>query len=82
MPGAWFYDLVYRFGAPWELGVRDELPRMSFSGASRMAPGLEPGLEPGEMERLFGAEWQIEHLAEFSSDRQEAVFLMTRHPVA
>ncbi len=62
--------LLYCFYAP-----KDQLPRMSFSGASRVAPGIEPG----EMERLFGADWDIEHLTEFDNDRQEAVFLMTRH---
>jgi SAM-dependent methyltransferase len=61
---------LYCFYAP-----RDQLPRMSFSGASRVAPGIEPG----EMERLFGADWDIEHLTEFVTDEQEAIFLMTRH---
>lgn len=60
---------LYCFYAP-----RDELPRISFSGASR----LSPSIEPGELERLFGRHWDIEHLTEFSGDRQEAVFLMTR----
>ena len=70
-PGA--RGFVYCFYAP-----RDQLPRMSFSGASRAAPGIEPG----EMERLFGADWDIEHLTEFDSQEQEAVFLMTRHSEA
>lgn len=70
-PGARCF--LYCFYAP-----RDQLPRLSFTGASRVAPGLEPG----EMERLFGAEWQIEHLAEFATGRPEAVFLMTRRPAA
>lgn len=39
MPGSWFYNLVYRFGAPWELGVRSELKELVESG--RLAP--EPG---------------------------------------
>ena len=39
MPGSWFYDLIYRFGAPWELGVRAELRELVESG--RLAP--EPG---------------------------------------
>lgn len=67
-PGARCF--LYCFYAP-----RAELPRISFSGASR----LSPSIEPGEMERLFGADWEIEHLTEFDSHRQEAVFLMTRH---
>ena len=62
MPGAWFYDLIYRYG-------------VSFSGASRVTAGIEPG----EMERLFGQAWDIEHLTEFDDDTQEAVFLVTRH---
>lgn len=48
---------------------------MSFSGASRVAPGIEPG----ESERLFGGDWDIEHLTEFDDDKQETIFLMTRH---
>ncbi len=56
-------------------GPHDELPRISFSGASRLAQSIEPG----EMEELFGADWEIEHLHEFDSRRREAVFLMTRH---
>ena len=66
-PGARCF--LYCFYAPV-----DQLPRMSFRGASRVAPGIVPG----EMERLFGAHWDIEHLTEFDSDQQEAVFLMTR----
>jgi ubiquinone/menaquinone biosynthesis C-methylase UbiE len=66
-PGARCF--LFCFFAP-----KDQLPRISFSGASRLAPSIEPG----EMERLFGADWDIEHMAEFASDRAEAVFLMTR----
>ena len=40
MPGAWFYDLIYRRGAPWELGVRPELRALVESG--RLAPS-SPG---------------------------------------
>jgi SAM-dependent methyltransferase len=39
MPGAWFYDLIYRFGAPWELGVRKELKELVESGRLRPRPG-------------------------------------------
>jgi SAM-dependent methyltransferase len=60
---------LYCFFAPL-----DELPRISFSGPSR----LSPSIQPGEMEELFGDDWAIEHLHEFDSQRQEAVFLMTR----
>jgi len=37
MPGSWFYNMVYRFGAPWDLGVRSELKELVESG--RLAPG-------------------------------------------
>jgi hypothetical protein len=66
-PGARCF--LYCFYAP-----KERLPRMSFTGPSRIAPAIEPG----EMERLFGAAWDIEHLTEFDSERREAVFLMTR----
>jgi SAM-dependent methyltransferase len=39
MPGTWFYDLVYRFGAPWELGVRAELRALVEGGRLRPEPG-------------------------------------------
>lgn len=74
-------DLMTRIAAPGARCLlfcfyarRDELPRMSLSGASRAYPGLEPG----EMERRFGHAWDVEHLTEFSSERREAVFLLTR----
>jgi SAM-dependent methyltransferase len=39
MPGSWFYNLIYRFGAPWELGVRPELKELVESGRLRPSPG-------------------------------------------
>jgi SAM-dependent methyltransferase len=36
MPGSWFYNMVYRFGAPWDLGVRSELKELVESG--RLTP--------------------------------------------
>lgn len=39
MPGSWFYNLVYRFGAPWELGVRIELKELVESGRLTPKPG-------------------------------------------
>jgi hypothetical protein len=30
MPRAWFYDLIYHFGAPWEIGVRRALLSQMF----------------------------------------------------
>ena len=54
-------------------GARDDLPWLSFSGPSR----LYPGLVPGEVEDLFAEHWTIE---EWSShpDRFHATYLMTR----
>jgi SAM-dependent methyltransferase len=39
MPGSWFYNLVYRFGNPWELGVRSELLQLVESGRLRPQAG-------------------------------------------
>lgn len=38
-PKAWLYDLIYRFGAPWEIGVRSELRALVESGRLRPATG-------------------------------------------
>jgi SAM-dependent methyltransferase len=51
---------------------RSELPRVSFHGPSRMAPGLEPGDE----QRLFGAAFEVEPFAR--SDPFIASFLLRR----
>jgi SAM-dependent methyltransferase len=53
-------------------GPRSELPRISFHGPSRMAPGLEPGDE----ERLFGDAFDIEPFAR--PFRHAACFLLRR----
>ncbi len=39
MPGSWLYDVIYRFGAPWEIGVRGELRELVASGRLAPAPG-------------------------------------------
>ena len=39
MPRAWFYDLIYRFGAPWDIGVRRELRTLVENGRLTPAPG-------------------------------------------
>ena len=39
MPGSWLYDVIYRFGAPWEIGVRSELRELVASGRLAPAPG-------------------------------------------
>jgi SAM-dependent methyltransferase len=74
-------DLMTRIAAPGArcllwcfFAPRDELPRLSFSGPSRMAPGIEPG----EMEQRFGADWDIEELGGMSDTPRTTVFLMTR----
>jgi hypothetical protein len=51
---------------------------MSFRGASKVAPGIEPG----EMEQRFGADWDIEHLADMTTEPMTAAFLMTRQRAA
>jgi SAM-dependent methyltransferase len=53
-------------------GSRSELPRVSFHGPSRLAPGLEPG----EEQRLFGGAFEIEPFAR--PDRFTACFLLRR----
>ena len=42
MPPIWFYDLMYRWRAPWEMGARSELVTLVGSGRltpERLAPG-------------------------------------------
>ena len=42
MPPIWFYDLMYRWRAPWEMGARAELVALVESGRvtpERLAPG-------------------------------------------
>lgn len=42
MSHAWLYDLLYRWGAPWEVGPRSELVELVETGrlsAERLAPG-------------------------------------------
>jgi SAM-dependent methyltransferase len=55
-------------------GPKSELPRISFSGPSRLAPGLEPG----EEETLFADAFDIERLPKPPRDSRAACFLMTR----
>ena len=55
-------------------GPRRELPRISFTGPSRLAPGLEPG----EEESLFADAFDIERLPKPPRDSRAACFLMTR----
>ncbi len=55
-------------------GRADELPRISFTGPSR----LTPVIAPGDVERLFGASFKIERLPEPGPASRAACFLMTR----
>ncbi len=55
-------------------GRDEELPAVSFQGASRC---LAPGIAPGELEALFAADWEIESVAGGDGERW-ASFLMTR----
>lgn len=54
-------------------GDPKELPRISFTGPSRMSPALVPG----EVDVLFGAQWHVERLAR-PGNRFIANFLLTR----
>ena len=53
-------------------GVTEELPRVSFTGTSTMSH-----IAPGELEELFGPEWDVEPFASYE-DWKIAVFLLTR----
>jgi len=55
-------------------GSRGELPLVSFTGPSR----LSPGLEPGEEEALLGDSFDIERLPKPPPETRTACFLMTR----
>ena len=61
--------LLWCFYAP-----RKELPRISFTGPSR----LSPGLKPGEEVTLFGDSFDIERLPKPPRESRSACFLMTR----
>lgn len=54
---------------------RQDLPRISLHGASRLAPGIEPGEEAD----LFGDAFEIEPFAE-TGLAEAACFLLTRRP--
>ena len=66
-PGA-----IFLFWCFW--ADRSTLPRVSFSGPSRMIPVIEPGEETD----LFGDTFSIERLAEPDASSHTACFLMTR----
>jgi SAM-dependent methyltransferase len=60
---------LYAFAAKPE-----DLPWMSFSGPSRMFPGLMPG----DVEETFGGDFQIEVLQEPTKTRHIATYLLER----
>lgn len=61
-------------------GHPERVPRISFTGPSR----LTPLIVPGEAERLFGGEFDIERLPEPHDEDHAACFFMMKkeHPVA
>jgi SAM-dependent methyltransferase len=66
-PGSKFLEYCF-------YGVTEELPRISFSGTSKMSH-----IAPGELEELFGDDWEVAPFAEYPRWRT-AVFLLTRRP--
>lgn len=64
-PGSLFLEYCF-------YGVTEELPRLSFKGTSKLSH-----IAPGELEELFGAEWDVEPFASYEEWRI-AVFLLTR----
>lgn len=66
-PGSRFLEFCF-------YGSREELPWFSFRGTSRFSH-----VAPGELEELFGANWDVELLAE-DSEWRVATFLLTRRP--
>lgn len=64
-PGSKFFEYCFH-------GVTEDLPRISFSGTSRMSH-----IAPGELEALFGADWEVEPVTEYAKWRI-ATFLLTR----
>lgn len=64
-PGSLFLEYCF-------YGVTEELPRLSFKGTSKLSH-----IAPGELEELFGAEWDVEPFASYEEWRV-AVFLLTR----
>jgi SAM-dependent methyltransferase len=64
-PGSLFLEYCF-------FGPTDELPRFSFTGASRMSH-----IAPDELEGLFGNDWSVEPFAEYP-DWKIAVFVLTR----
>jgi hypothetical protein len=66
-PGARLFLFAF-FGSP------EDLPRFSFSGPSRAVPGLIPG----EVERRFGAAFEVEAIDPPTSTRHIGTWLLER----
>lgn len=64
-PGAKFLEYCF-------YGETEELPLLSFKGTSKLSH-----IAPGELEQLFGADWDVESFAEYP-DWKTAAFLLTR----
>jgi SAM-dependent methyltransferase len=64
-PGSLFLEYCF-------FGVTEELPRISFSGTSRLSH-----IAPGELEELFGSDWDVEPYRDHP-DWKIAVFVLTR----
>lgn len=56
-------------------GRRSELPLLLTSGPSRWGA---PPIEPGELEALFGDDWEIERYESTQTSRNSACFVLTR----
>jgi SAM-dependent methyltransferase len=64
-PGSLFLEYCF-------YGVTEELPRFSFKGTSKLSH-----IAPGELDELFGAEWDIAQFASYD-EWKIRVFLLTR----
>lgn len=65
-PGSKFLEYCF-------YGETDQLPRFSFKGTSKYSH-----IAPGELDELFGEQWDIDDFAEYP-EWKTASFLLTRH---
>ena len=65
-PGTLFLEYCF-------YGVTEELPRFSFKGVSRFSH-----IAPGELEELFGDDWDIELFRDWQEDWGTAAFVLQR----
>ncbi len=64
-PGSLFLEYCF-------YGVTEELPRFSFKGTSKMSH-----IAPGELDELFGADWDVAPFASYE-EWKTAAFLLTK----